>query len=60
MSEQQRIVVAGATGNLGGRIVKALRERGAQVVVLTRKQSSPAKVEPLRALGAEIVVVEPS
>jgi nucleoside-diphosphate-sugar epimerase len=59
MSEQQRIVVAGATGNLGSRIVKALRERGAQVVVLTRKQSSPGKVEPLRALGAEIVMVEP-
>ena len=59
MSEQQRVVVAGATGKLGGRIVKALRERGAHVVVLARRQSSQAKVEPLRALGAEVVLVEP-
>ncbi len=59
MSEQQRVVVAGATGKLGGRIVKALRERGAHVVVLARGQSSQAKVEPLRALGAEVVLVEP-
>lgn len=53
MSEQ-RIVVAGATGDLGSRIVKALLKRGAQVVALTRKES-----ESLRALGAEVVVVEP-
>lgn len=58
MSEQ-RIVVAGATGNLGHRIVKALRARGAQVVALTRKTSKPEKVAQLRALGAELVVVEP-
>lgn len=58
MSER-RIVVAGATGNLGERIVKALREQGAQVVALARQSSTPEKQALLRTHGAEVVVVEP-
>ncbi len=58
MSER-RIVVAGATGNLGERIVKALREQGAQVVALARQSSPPEKQALLRTHGAEVVVVEP-
>ena len=33
---QKIIIVAGGTGNLGGRIVKALLNRGAEVRVLVR------------------------
>ncbi len=57
---EQTVVVAGATGNLGGRIVKALRERGAKVVALTRQSSAPEKVERLRKLGVEIATVDPT
>ena len=49
------IAVAGATGNLGGRIVKALCERGADVRALVRPGTNPARLAPLRTLGVEIV-----
>lgn len=52
------IVVAGATGNLGGRIVAALLKRGARVVALTRSGSAPDKVESLRARGVVIAAVD--
>ncbi len=55
---EKRIVVAGATGNLGGRIVKALLARKATVVALTRRNTDPAKVEALRKMGVEIAVAE--
>ena len=52
------IVVAGATGDLGGRIIKALRQQGAQVTALVRRGASPAKTEGLRALGVTIASVD--
>ena len=52
------IVVAGATGNLGGRIAKVLRERGAVVRALVRREAAPEKVEGLRAIGVTIAVVD--
>ena len=52
------IVVAGATGNLGGRIARALRERGAGVRALVRRGAAPDKVEGLRQLGVEIAAVD--
>lgn len=52
------IVVAGATGNLGGRIAKELRGRGANVRALVRPGTSAERLEPLRALGAEISSVD--
>ncbi|MGB7435035.1 MAG: NmrA family NAD(P)-binding protein, partial [Candidatus Acidiferrum sp.] len=52
------IVVAGATGNLGGRIVTALLERGASVIAPYRQKSSPERVKRLQGLGARIVSVE--
>jgi hypothetical protein len=55
-----KIVVAGATGNLGTRIVRALRARGADVVALARTSSKEEKVHALRALGAEVAVVDMS
>ncbi len=45
------IVVAGATGNLGGRIVRALLERGASVKTFVRHSTGQDKLERLRALG---------
>jgi uncharacterized protein YbjT (DUF2867 family) len=52
------IVVAGATGNLGGRIVKALAGRQARVRALVRNRAAPDKVERLQTLGAEIARVD--
>lgn len=56
----QKILVAGATGNLGERIVKALIKRGAEVRVLNRKETDPAKTKKLTGLGAEVVSVDMS
>ena len=52
------IVVAGATGNLGGRITRALRERGVRVTALVRHNITPAKVEPLKTLGVKTASVD--
>jgi uncharacterized protein YbjT (DUF2867 family) len=49
------ILVAGATGFLGGEICRRLMERGAAVRALVRETSDPAAVDRLRALGAETV-----
>lgn len=48
------ILVAGATGNLGGRIVDALIERGTNVRAIVRDESSLDAVGRLREKGAEI------
>jgi nucleoside-diphosphate-sugar epimerase len=52
------IVVAGATGNLGGRIARALRDRGASVKALVRHETAPDKPERLRKLGITIASVD--
>ena len=52
------IVIAGATGNLGGRIARKLVEKGANVRVIVRSSSAPDKVEALRSQGATIAQVE--
>ena len=51
------IVVAGASGDLGLRIVRALRAKGAPVRALVREQSKSDAKESLRATGAELVEV---
>jgi nucleoside-diphosphate-sugar epimerase len=50
-----RILVAGATGAVGQRLVPLLIDDGHEVVALTR---TPAKADALRALGALPVVVD--
>ncbi|HEY8473206.1 MAG TPA: NAD(P)-dependent oxidoreductase [Natronosporangium sp.] len=50
-----RVFVAGGAGEVGVRLVPQLVARGHQVVATTR---SPGKVERLRELGAEPVVVD--
>ena len=52
------IVVAGATGNLGSRIVRTLAERGATVRALVRHGAAGDKIERLHELGAEIARVD--
>ena len=56
--DDANIVVAGATGNLGGRIVKALVERGANVKALVRHGTAPDKHARLQELGVTIVSVD--
>lgn len=52
------IAVAGATGNLGMRLVRALRERGAEVVALVRTATDGTKVAELERLGGKAVEVD--
>jgi uncharacterized protein YbjT (DUF2867 family) len=52
------IVVAGATGNLGGRIVRSLIQREATVVALVRPGTSVEKKTDLENLGARVQVVD--
>ena len=52
------ILVAGATGNLGGRIVRALRERGANVRVLVRHDTAQDRLKRLQELGVEMAAVD--
>jgi NADH dehydrogenase len=48
------ILVAGATGELGGLICERLRERGDDVRALVRPTAGAEKVDRLRAIGVEI------
>jgi len=52
------IVVAGATGNLGGRIARALLARGASVRALIRHSTAPDKLDRLQRLGVTIANVD--
>lgn len=56
--EKALIVVAGATGNLGERIVRALVARDTQVKALVRRGSEPEKIRKLEALGATVAEVD--
>jgi uncharacterized protein YbjT (DUF2867 family) len=48
------VILAGATGNLGGRIGRELLERGTRVRAIVRHSSASDKVAELQKLGAEI------
>jgi uncharacterized protein YbjT (DUF2867 family) len=52
------VLVAGATGNLGGRIVEALLQRGAQVRALVRQGTEVAKLDGLIGKGVQVYVVD--
>ena len=54
------ILVAGGTGNLGGRIVRDLIKRGAEVRAIVRPETDSEKIEKLKNLGAEIISVDMS
>ena len=53
--DQRRIVLAGATGNLGGRIVRELRQRGASVRAIVRPGTSAERLATLREQQVELV-----
>ena len=55
-----RIAVAGATGNLGKRTVKALHAQGADAVALARKGVAEDKVRELQSFGATVAIVDMS
>lgn len=52
------ILIAGATGKLGGRIVDALLERGADVRALVRAETEREKTGALREKGVRILQAE--
>ncbi|WP_426063010.1 NmrA family NAD(P)-binding protein [Flavobacterium sp. DSP2-3-1] len=51
------ILVAGATGNLGLRIVKALVNKDAEIIVVVRSNSDIEKIKVLENLGVKIYEV---
>jgi nucleoside-diphosphate-sugar epimerase len=51
------ILVAGATGNLGERIVRALLKKGAEVSILVRPTSNAEKINGLQKLGVKVCSV---
>jgi uncharacterized protein YbjT (DUF2867 family) len=54
------IVVAGATGNLGERIVKALLEKEAKVRAIVRTSTNAEKVKKLEQLGVKVFSIDMS
>ena len=57
---KKSILVAGGTGNLGGRVVNALLERGAEVRVVVRSSSDIEKLNKLERLGVKVIQVDMS
>lgn len=55
---QKIILVAGATGHLGLKIVKALRNKNVEIRALVRLNSSNEKIQELERLGATICSVK--
>ena len=52
------IVLAGATGGLGTRIARALRDRGAEVTALVRPGTLPDRCAPLHESGTRVVELD--
>lgn len=57
-SRKNIIILAGATGDLGGRIARVLLQKGAIVRALVRPASARDKIDALRKAGATIVEVD--
>ena len=54
------IAVAGASGDLGFRITRALVARGAEVRALVRPNSDPKELQKIRTIGATTQAAEPT
>ena len=52
------ILVAGATGNLGGKIVDALLKNGAEVRAIVRQETNQEKIAKLAQKGVKIFMVD--
>ena len=59
MTDRRVIVLAGAGGDLGGRIAKALVARGADVRALVRPDVKPDERRRIEGYGATIVAADP-
>jgi len=55
---KKTIVIAGATGNLGGKIVKALLAKGAEVKAIVRLETDLEKIKDLEQKGVKVYQVE--
>lgn len=55
---EKTILVAGATGDLGIRIVKALIKRNANVVAIVRQSSDGEKIEEMKKMGVKVIEVD--
>jgi len=56
--DKKLVVIAGATGDLGGRIVRELSTMKAQVRAIVRPGTSDSKVKILQNYGCEVVEVD--
>ncbi|GEO06323.1 hypothetical protein AAE02nite_39870 [Adhaeribacter aerolatus] len=56
----KKIIVAGATGNLGGKIVNALLKNGAEVVAITRLKTDKNKINALEKKGVTVFQIDTS
>ena len=54
LCKRKKILIAGATGNLGQRIAKALIEQGAAVDALVRRVGAIEKISNLKKMGVRI------
>ncbi len=52
------IVIAGATGNLGGKITTALLAKGAEVRAIVRLETDPQKIKDLEEKGVKVFKVD--
>jgi uncharacterized protein YbjT (DUF2867 family) len=52
------ILVAGATGNLGNKIVNALLGKGVEVRAIVRRETNPEKIAQLEQKGVKIFMVD--
>ncbi|MHA6246903.1 NmrA family NAD(P)-binding protein [Pontibacter sp. CAU 1760] len=57
-SATSTIVLAGATGDLGGRIARSLLNKGAEVRALVRSDSDRSQVDALRRAGAIVCEID--
>ena len=53
--ERRRGVIAASTGNHGQSVAYAAEAFGVRAVICMPERANPVKVEPMRALGAEVV-----
>src|SRR5437660_12733313 len=53
-----KVLVAGASGGLGGEICRRLLSADESVVALFRESSDPAKIEGLKSAGAQVVFAD--
>ncbi|MEJ5166808.1 MAG: NmrA family NAD(P)-binding protein [Thermoanaerobaculia bacterium] len=57
-SNKKKVLLAGATGNLGGRILKELIKRKVPVIALVRKETPKEKISKLKLQGAEVLFTD--